>query len=110
MKHGQALRCDGGRSQSRRGVLQRALPHFRLHDPRSFHHLNLSDDIRAARWSRVESDAAETTVAEVALAHGFWELVRSAVQYRQAFGEQPSATLRQPKRDPCPAPSNPLPL
>src|SRR5208337_4425946 len=28
-------------------------------------------------------------VAEVALAHGFWELVRSAVQYRQTFGEQP---------------------
>src|SRR5208337_2165543 len=108
MKHGQALRRDGGHRVGE-GFFSAPTP-LPPARSRSFHHLNLSDDIRAARWSGVESDAAETTVAEVALAHGFWELVRSAVQYRQTFGEQPSATLRQPKRDPRPAPSNPLPL
>ena len=39
----------------------------------------------------------EATVAEVALAHGFWELGRFAVRYRDMFGGSPSATLREPQ-------------
>ena len=65
--------------------------------------------LHLARRSLVETDASQTTVAQVALAHGFWELGRFAVQYRQAFGERPSETLRRPKRDHA-APSNPLVL
>jgi AraC-like DNA-binding protein len=55
--------------------------------------------LHLARRSLVEADASKTTVAEVALAHGFWQLGRFAVRYREAFGEPPSATLRRPRRN-----------
>ncbi len=64
--------------------------------------------LHLARRALIESDAAETKVAAVALAHGFWELGRFAVQYRQSFGETPSTTLRRPKRDPSPRSANPF--
>lgn len=41
-----------------------------------------------------ESDPAETTVADVAIRHGFIELGRFAHYYHTLFGEHPSDTLR----------------
>jgi AraC-like DNA-binding protein len=40
-----------------------------------------------------------TTVAAIAMDHGFWELGRFSVKYRALFGESPSATLRQAPDD-----------
>ncbi len=50
--------------------------------------------LNMARRALIESDASRTTVASIALAHGFWELGQFAVRYRQVFGESPSFTLR----------------
>lgn len=40
-----------------------------------------------------EADAAQATVAQIAMACGFWELGRFAAAYRQTFGQSPSKTL-----------------
>jgi len=43
----------------------------------------------------VSADPTARTVAEVATAHGFWELGRFSVAFRKLFGESPSVTLRR---------------
>jgi AraC family ethanolamine operon transcriptional activator len=47
-----------------------------------------------ARLDLQGADPAETTVTDVAVSWGFWELGRFAVEYRGLFGEAPSQTLR----------------
>jgi AraC-like DNA-binding protein len=48
-----------------------------------------------ARRRLAEAEAKSISVTEVAMANGFWELGRFAVEYRSLFGETPSATLRR---------------
>jgi AraC-like DNA-binding protein len=44
-------------------------------------------------------NAEETTVTRTAADHGFWELGRFSVAYRNLFGETPSETLRRSPKD-----------
>jgi AraC-like DNA-binding protein len=48
-----------------------------------------------ARRRLAEAEAKSTSVTEVAMANGFWELGRFATEYRSLFGETPSMTLRR---------------
>jgi transcriptional regulator GlxA family with amidase domain len=50
--------------------------------------------LRLVREELLRSDK-ETNVTAVALQHGFMHLGRFSAQYRDAFGESPSATLRR---------------
>jgi AraC-like DNA-binding protein len=56
-----------------------------------------------ARRALVCADPANTTVTQIATGLGFWELGRFSVEYREMFGEQPSASLRKPPDEPPPA-------
>jgi len=47
-----------------------------------------------ARLELRAADPADTTVTDVAVSWGFWELGRFAVDYRRLFGECPSQSLR----------------
>ena len=49
----------------------------------------------AARARLLAAASRPTTVTQVALDHGFWELGRFAGAYRGMFGEAPSETLRR---------------
>jgi AraC family ethanolamine operon transcriptional activator len=54
--------------------------------------------LKGARQALMASDADTETVTRVALRFGFRELGRFAVDYRAAFGESPSETLRRTTR------------
>ncbi len=51
--------------------------------------------LQAAREALLAADAATTTVARVALDHGFAHAGRFAIAYRERFGESPAASLRR---------------
>jgi AraC-like DNA-binding protein len=58
--------------------------------------------VRSARLARARQEllnaSPQTTVTHAALSSGFSELGRFAAEYRRAFGEQPSQTLRRARR------------
>jgi transcriptional regulator GlxA family with amidase domain len=49
-----------------------------------------------ARRALRESPPTDTTVTEIAMRYGFWQLGRFAGEYKAIFGESPSATLTRP--------------
>src|SRR5689334_1343921 len=51
--------------------------------------------LEAAHAALQNADPGKTTVTDVAMAFGFFELGRFAGRYRHTFGEVPSETLRQ---------------
>jgi transcriptional regulator GlxA family with amidase domain len=55
----------------------------------------IAQRLHAVRQALQAADPKTTTVTDVAMAYGFFELGRFAGRYRSAFGEPPSATLRQ---------------
>ncbi len=54
--------------------------------------------LHQARGLLMASCQDETTVTQIALGLGFWDVGRFAGAYRQLFGERPSETLRKPVR------------
>lgn len=55
----------------------------------------ITQRLRAAHEALSAADPQSTTVTDVAMTFGFFELGRFAGRYRHAFGEVPSQTLRQ---------------
>jgi AraC-like DNA-binding protein len=51
------------------------------------------------RRALLRADPSTATVTRLATDHGFWELGRFSVAYRNLFGESPSETLRRPAND-----------
>jgi transcriptional regulator GlxA family with amidase domain len=51
--------------------------------------------LRAVHAALSAADPETTTVTDIAMEYGFFELGRFAGRYRHAFGEVPSRTLRQ---------------
>ena len=54
----------------------------------------IAQRLHAAHEALSAADPHTTTVTDVAMAYGFFELGRFAGRYRHAFGEAPSRTLR----------------
>jgi len=63
------------------------------------HRFMLRDRLEAVRRALLAAGETPTTVTVIATNHGFSELGRFAVVYKQVFGESPSATLRGVTRD-----------
>jgi transcriptional regulator GlxA family with amidase domain len=59
----------------------------------------IAQRLRAAREALSAGNPDTTTVTDVAMTFGFFELGRFAGRYRHTFGEAPSQTLRQVARD-----------
>lgn len=47
------------------------------------------------RQALIDADPSSASVTAIAISHGFYELGRFAVTYRQRFGERPSESLRR---------------
>jgi AraC-like DNA-binding protein len=63
-----------------------------------------------ARRALIFADSRTSSVTEIALNYGFWELGRFAVSYKALFGEAPLTSLqRQPTTD-WPLDTNPFAL
>jgi transcriptional regulator GlxA family with amidase domain len=55
---------------------------------------DIAQRLQAAHQALCRADPGATTVTDVAMTYGFFELGRFAGRYRHTFGEMPSETLR----------------
>ena len=55
--------------------------------------------MQLARRALLLAGDGSATVTSIAMAHGFWELGRFSVAYRNLFGETPTAALRRAPDD-----------
>jgi AraC-like DNA-binding protein len=81
------------------GVCERSLrasceEHFGM-GPIRYHTLRR---MHLVRHALLATDADQANVTRILTDHGFWELGRFSVSYRELFGETPSRTLRRPAR------------
>jgi AraC-like DNA-binding protein len=53
--------------------------------------------MQSVRRALKQAGPDTASVTDIATEHGFWELGRFAVKYRQIFGETPSTTLKKPR-------------
>lgn len=60
----------------------------------------VAERLESVRRALIKESNKPVTITSVATRYGFYELGRFANSYRQAFGENPSATLRGTVRDP----------
>lgn len=82
------------------GVSERTLrAAFRESLGRSPKQYTIEQRLHAVREALQTADPKTTTVTDIAMAYGFFELGRFAGRYRQAYGEPPSATLRHASLD-----------
>lgn len=63
---------------------------------------DIIERLRAARAALSAADPDTTTVTDIAMTYGFFELGRFAGRYRDVFGEVPSRTLRHVAAAACP--------
>jgi AraC family ethanolamine operon transcriptional activator len=54
----------------------------------------IRERLRAAHQALCNADPGSTTVTDIAMTYGFFELGRFAGRYRDVFGRRPSETLR----------------
>jgi transcriptional regulator GlxA family with amidase domain len=57
--------------------------------------------LHLVRRALVRADPSMARVTQIAMDHGFWELGRFSLAYRELFGETPSDSLRRPPDDWC---------
>lgn len=78
------------------GVSERTLrkAFHRVHGVAPCRHLRMLR-LSSARRALLSADAALAKVTEIAMCFGFVELGRFSVEYKKAFGESPSQTLRR---------------
>jgi AraC family ethanolamine operon transcriptional activator len=58
----------------------------------------MAERLQQVRRALAQASAGDATVTAVATGYGFYELGRFAANYKQAFGEAPSDTLRGTSR------------
>ncbi len=92
--------ATASRTEKKRGSIMRRFEEIIEANPdRGPHRYLVLRRMHLTRRRLALSSADTTTVTQIAMDYGFYELGRFAVYYRRLFGESPSTTLRRPPRE-----------